>query len=337
MNPFVRFEHFWRAQTSRAKQHFTGLIRDELPAQTYLHLALWYLDLGLDKRAAAVLESCPDKNDEICYYLAYLHRGQAGGAAWLQKATAGDPHFVFPYRAETSAVMQWAEQQSDSWKPRYYQALVAYAHGQRDAALQLLQSIGGQTGFAPLYVMRARLRASTDTAGVKGDYQLAAKLSSDWHYGQYLCSYLLSLQADTAALSVIAPYYKADPENYVTGMLYVRCLMSADRYAEAEQVLDGLHILPYEGARAGHRLYTRIKLMRALAALRQQHYKVALQKVAESRLWPEHLGEGKPYPAALDDSLQEDMEKLIRDSRERGTVDRDQLAQYRAKIAAIGG
>ena len=47
MNHFVRFEEYWQNKNAVNQEKFTFLIRDELPQQTYLDLAIWYSNLGL--------------------------------------------------------------------------------------------------------------------------------------------------------------------------------------------------------------------------------------------------------------------------------------------------
>src|ERR1700741_3147461 len=100
-------------------------------------------------------------------------------------------------------------------------------------------------------------------------------------------------------------------------MLYTRCLMLNNRYAAAEKILDQLKVLPYEGARDGHKLYEQTKLMLALQLIRQGNLKEASKKVEEARLWPENLGVGAPYPEDIDNRLENDIANLIKSSNGR--------------------
>lgn len=336
LNHFIRFENYWQQKIGNSKEKFTSLIRDELPAQTYLNLAIWYDNLGRKEESKEILEICPDKNDEILYWLAYLYKNDVDANKWLNKADDGDPHFVFPYRAESAIIMQWAVSNAESWKPRYYLALIENSHRHKAKALSLLKSIKGQIDFAPFFVTRARLRNPSDTNNILKDYKTAASINQkDWRYEKYLSEYLLSLNKKLQALQVIEPYYKNDPENYIAGMLYVQCLILNDQYKKAEKVLSNLHILPFEGATGGHRLYEQIKLMLALKQLKKHNYKAALQKVNESRKWPEHLGVGKPYPDRINDSLQNNIEKLIQKSKQTHSLDNEQIRLYMEKVKGI--
>lgn len=335
LNNFIRFENYWKDKSEKSKNRLTHLIRDELPEQTYLNLAIWYFNLGRNKECKTILKVCPKKNAELLYWLAYLHRKDQESKGWLSKANATDPHFVFPYRRESAKVMQWAMEESDSWKPYYFMALIENHHGHKVKAFKLLSKIKDSVIFAPLYVTRARLCDPADSGAILKDYQMAASLNQlDWRYGKYLTNYLLANHHEQRALKAIEPYFKREPDNYITGMLYVRCLMANDQYSQAERILNQLHILPYEGARRGHLLFKQIKLMLALQQLQKGHYKTALQKVKESRAWPEHLGAGRPYTNRINDDLQDKIEEFIRESKKSHQVNPDQINSFIKEIEA---
>ncbi|MEO6838313.1 MAG: DUF5107 domain-containing protein, partial [Ginsengibacter sp.] len=110
MNHFMRFEDYWQNKNAVNKQLFTFLIRDELPQQTYLNLAIWYSNLGLNDESKAVLETCPQKDGEILYWLARLHRNDNDANKYLEEANNGDAYLVFPFRSESAEVMNWASE-----------------------------------------------------------------------------------------------------------------------------------------------------------------------------------------------------------------------------------
>ena len=62
------------------------MIRDELPQQTYLQLAIWYNDLNLPKESKTILETAPQKDDEMRYWQAWLNRNNADKKELLAKA-----------------------------------------------------------------------------------------------------------------------------------------------------------------------------------------------------------------------------------------------------------
>jgi hypothetical protein len=337
LNHFIRFENYWQNKNAVNGQKFTFLIRDELPQQTYLDLATWYSNLDLDEESEAVLELCPQKDNEIQYWLAWLHRNENDANKYLQIADSGDANFVFPFRAETVPVMQWASKQSRDWKSRYYLAMIEAFYNRNAEAMQLIGEAHAPENFAPFYVLRARLRNADDVQNIQSDLTKAREIGkSDWRYGKYLAQFLLSQKQYKAALQLIEPYYKNDKENYIAGLLYVRCLMLDNNYEAAEKILDHINILPYEGAHEGHNYYAQTKLMLAFQYLKKHKYKLALQKVNESRQWPENLGVGAPYPDMVNNTLPDEIENLINQTKQGKKLSDETADEYLKKINQVG-
>jgi len=333
LNNFIRFENYWYNKTNSSKENFTSLIRDELPQQTYLNLAVWFYQLNLLAESEAILHLAPQEDDEIKYWLAYLHRNEANAKEWLDKADSGSPLFVFPFRQESAIVMQWAMKQTDNWRPRYYLALIENSMSHKTKALQLLKSIKFSVDFAPFYVTRAKLSDSSDTESVLRDYKTAVSLDKkDWRYGKYLTEFLMSKNQDDQALQTITPYYEKNPDNYIVGLIFTRCLMQNNKYNEAEKVLTDIHVLPFEGATNSHKLYEQTKLMLSLQLLQSHNYNAALQKVIESRKWPERLGVGKPYPDMINDSLENGIEKLIQQTMQGYKLSNSDVDTFMVKV-----
>lgn len=334
LNYFTRFEDYWAIKDSEAQSAFTGSIRNELPAENYLELAIWYHKLGLNQEAEALLNMAP-QNNEIAYWQAYLHKDMPDAAARLQVAEQGDPKMIFPFREETAAVMQWASSKSQDWKPRYYLALIKSFRNDSAAASQLLHNISEEVPFAPFYVTRARLADGTDTAQQLADLNKATQLMPDqWRYTMYLGEMLIRHQDNAKAMQVLQAGYKADPKNYMIGMPYVHSLMLNNRYAEAEKVLSGLDILPYEGATSGRRLYRQIKLMLAVEAAKKGNYRTALKKIDEAELWPKSLGVGKPFDNLIHNDLENELRDMVNQAKKGGKPD---FGSIQEKIEAITG
>jgi predicted Zn-dependent protease len=335
MNHFIRFEEYWQNRNAVNQQKFNFLIRDELPQQTYLNLAVWYSNLGLQEESEAVLESCPEKNDEIFYWLAWLNRDNASGNQYLNQAANGDAYLIFPFRAESAVVMRWAMNNSKptDWKCRYFLAMIQAFHGHQDKALELLQNESAPQNFAPYYVLRSRLRSDSDTQSVQSDLTRAMAIDkNDWRYGKYLTDFLLTQKKFKEALQTIAPYYKKDNDNYMAGLLYARCLLLNHDYASAEKILDHINVLPYEGANEAHRLYVQTKLNLALEFLQKHKYKTALQKISDARQWPERLGSGAPYPDMKNETLQDDIESLVKETQQGKKLSDNMIGEYRQKL-----
>ena len=158
LNHCARFEKYLHGQASRAD--FIGLIRNELPHETYLELAAWYHRLGLDEDAAKLLDLAPP-TPEVLYWLAYLRRD----AQLLVRAGAASPEFAFPFRSESIPVFEWACGQSRAWQPRYYLALIRWYQGELGKARELLAACGDEPRFGPFYAARAQVNSGERHAG----------------------------------------------------------------------------------------------------------------------------------------------------------------------------
>ncbi|MBO9594458.1 MAG: DUF5107 domain-containing protein [Niabella sp.] len=335
LNHFLLFEKFLATPTSENEKALAASIRNELPYQTYLELAIWYEQLGCMEEARKLLALAPQQN-EIRYWQAYLNRNQPAGAAYLKEAIAANPDFVFPFREEAEPVFDWAISQTKSWKPVYLRALLQLAKNNREEARLALNHMDEPISFAPFYIVRASL--SEHAALQLRDLQLAGKVDSGWRYQNYLTRFHLSAGSYKAALQTIEPYFKKHPGDYINGMLYVRALMRNNKYEQADEVLQRLTILPFEGAGEGRRLYEETKLMLALKKLAEKKGAVALQYVARAGSWPRNMGSGKPYDDLIDNRLElffTGMIKLAMKKEREGRLLMEQVAGSDKPAGAI--
>lgn len=337
LNHFVRFEAYWQQRDKESAEKFTALIRDELPEQTYLDLAAWYHTLNRNEESRAVLQLAPQKNNEMAYWQAYLHRYDKSQAQLLNDALNGNADMVFPYKPESVAVMKWSIAQNNTdWKPRYYLSLLYEAAHDREKARKEIEDINTDINFAPFYAYRARLRDSARHDQQLNDLKKAASIDTkDWHYIKYLADFYIAHKQYKQALTTVAPYFGGHTENYIIGMLYARCLMLNGDYTTAEDLLDTLHVLPYEGAKDGHKLYEQTKLMLALQSIKANRPGEAKRKVDEARQWPEHLGVGAPYANLIDDRLENDLDSAILLLKQKKQVPTKLFSTLKARVRAI--
>ena len=309
LNHFLLFEKYMEHRSENYKEAFVNSITNEFPFQTFLELALWYYHVERVSEAKEVLLLAPVHTEKF-YWLAYFNKDNQSGTAYLEKAEASEPGFVFPFREEANDMLAWVIKNSHDWKPAYYASLLHLSKNNKDKAASLLNTIEQQPRFAPFYSVRAAL--NTDSAVVENDLQLAVKYDEDsWRYTNALTRFYLSKHNYQSALSVIEPFYKKHKENYISGMLYVRTLLRNDQYEAANNVLSSLKILPFEGALEGRRLYEETKLQLALKSLQRKKYTQAINYIREARCWPRSMGVGKPYDNMIDVRAEDFMQGLI--------------------------
>jgi hypothetical protein len=308
LSHFARFEKYLWQPTEANKTNFTSLIRNEQPIETYLELAGTYYKNGCFDECEKVLKLSP-ANALVNYWLAYLqYKAGKPFSALLEKANSSSPAFVFPFRSEDEEVLLWAKQQSNSWKPKYYLALLYRDRNRIDLSKQLFADCGNEPEFAPFYIARA---ATSGAEAALTDYKKAVGLNKhEWRYCKFLTEYYISNNQYVNALNTIEPFYKSHSENYIMGMLYAKALLLNKRYAECSKLLSRIDILPFEGATVGRELYREAELMQAIEKIKNKNYTSALTFINDAKQWPLNLGVGKPYQDNIDERLEDWLDYL---------------------------
>ena len=297
LNLFINFE-----QTSPDMNRFSEKIRSEMPVQSFLELAVWYYSLGLIDKCCMLLKAAP-ANAEVKYWLAFLHKDTPDETALLKEADAQNPAFVFPFRTESKEVFDWVMTKSVSWKPAYYMALLQGAANNTDEARTLLGKMDDYPDHPPFYSLRAQL--AVHDADRERDLRKAVSLApTEWRYNHQLTNYYIDRRDYVKALQTIKPFYPTHKNHFQTASLYARTLTLNKQYANADKILNTIHILPFEGERGGRLMYREIKMMLAINALAKGKTKEARKKVDEANMWPHSLGVGKPYDNMIDDRLE---------------------------------
>ncbi len=296
LNHFALFEKYQWNKTEGNKQEFIQSIRNELPAETYIELAIWYYKQDC-KEEAKQLFTISLPSPESMYWLAYLN----GEKVEVSKI---DPSFYFPFRSETATVIEQLMAKQNDWLLKYHLALIYHDRNRLAECKQLLLSCGNEPQFAPFYAVRAAVENDDNKTNVEVDLQKALSLSKDWRYYKLLAEHDVSTAQYNKALAVIEPYAKAHPDHYIIGLLYTKVLLYNNQLAAADKSITHLNILPFEGATDSHDIYREIKLKEAIDAVKKHDYKKSLTFIDEAKLYPQNLGVGKPYEQDIDNRLE---------------------------------
>lgn len=303
INHFARFENFLWQPDETTKHGFTSLIRNELPAETFAELGIWYYNAGYNDNALEVFSSSPESAESVIWK-AFLQNQQVQTAAI-------NPNLVFMFRSETGRVLEQLLKKQKDWFLKYQLALIYKDRNRVGEAKQLLLSCNDTPSYPPFYATRAAIFKDSDDAQNLKDLQRAIALDpAQWRFQKLLAEYYITHGQTEKALSITAPYYKAHPEQYIMGMLQGKTLMLNKKYKEAEALLTKINIIPFEGATEGKSLYREAKLMLAIGEMQKNNYNRALSYISQSRLWPENLGVGKPYENQIDSRLEDWMEYI---------------------------
>ena len=150
--------------------------------------------------------------------------------------------FVFPFRRETLPALEWAAKENDSWKFKYYLALFRAANGEEDGADALLDACGAPDD-ATFYLYRAGRRIGAQRLA---DVLEAERRGGGWRAGlmRWRCE---SESGETAAaLATAARLISSYPDVNPVKLAYAKALLSAQRFADCVQYLEGCTILPSE-------------------------------------------------------------------------------------------
>ncbi len=327
INHFVRFEKFLWQPNETARHSFTTLIRNELPAETYSELGIWYYNAGYPDKALEVFSLSPE-SAESAIWKAFLQNQE------VQTASI-NPNLVFLFRSETGMVLEHLLKKQDDWFLKYQLALIYKDRNRVIEARQLLLSCGEGPSYPPFYATRATIFKDSDEAQSFKDLQKAVTLDpAQWRYQKLLAEYYIARGQVEKALVITTPFYKAHPEQYIMGMLHGKTLMLNKKYREAEALLTQINIIPFEGATEGKLLYREAKLMLAIQEMQKKNYKKALNFISQSRLWPENLGVGKPYENQIDSRLEDWMEYVCNQKLRKGGGEKqlDHIIQFTPSI-----
>ena len=298
LNHFANFETYLWNPTADNLQIFKSAIRNELPQESYLELALQYVKVGLQDEAIKVLEQAPEY-PTVYYWLAYLTKDNSKSKSreYLNKAVTHSPFLVFPFRLESIPVLQWAQSQHASWKNHYYLGLLYWSILEVEKAREQFNICEEEPDYAPFYISRSILLQKNGSSGNPlGDLKKANQISPvEWRTWHALNDYYMTNGFIELGVRNAKKAYRAFPKNPIIGMDYAKLLMLANSYDQSIEVLDKIHFLPQEGARAGHDIFVLAHLSNAVKKIKNSKYIDAIQNLGSAKLWPENLGTGEPY------------------------------------------
>jgi tetratricopeptide (TPR) repeat protein len=215
LNHLARFEQYLLEPGQQRLDDFKSLIRNELPHETYLEIAMHYVNLGLGDDALRLLEVAPEQAT-IRYWQAYLLREKSPERSLetLKKAAALSPYLVFPYREESIPVFQWADKAlPGDWKAKYYLGLIYWGLRRQEEALGTLNQCGEQPDYAPAYVCRAWLEKGSNSRKALADFERAHAVDpKDWRNWFHLASYYDELGMHDKAMTMAVEASKRTAE-----------------------------------------------------------------------------------------------------------------------------
>ena len=202
----------------------------------------------------------------------------------------------FPTGLKLIAALEWAVLKNNNWKFKYYLALNYYAVQRTEDAADMFRNCRQEPDFAPFYLTRASLLTPGNDRQYLLDLNTAQSLTpDDWRTMNMLIRYYNGEEGLQMSLSLASTAYKKHKDNSVLGLQYSIALINNKQYAAGIKILEGMNILPFEGASEGKIVYDQACLFLSLDLVSNKRYNEAIKMIEKSKEWPENLGVGKPY------------------------------------------
>jgi len=272
-------------------------LTNEFPSETLLGLAVQYLHLGLPKEAFQILDA-ENKDTKNKLWKAFLLRktDATESNTLLEDAANEKVDFVSPYRRETLAVLEWAVQQSDSWKFNFYLAQNYLAVGQIEKGKSLLKDLGNRPDSDIFYRFRAKMTGDDDSVSASKDLAKALEMRpEDWKVWEDNIQFHLKEANYDEAYALSKKAFSKFPKNYNIGLAHAKALLNTYRFDDVVSVLKDIQVLPYEHASESRDIYERAHISVAKSHLEKKNYKKAIEVLEKAKEWPENIGVGKPY------------------------------------------
>ncbi|MDR1675300.1 MAG: DUF5107 domain-containing protein, partial [Tannerella sp.] len=230
----------------------------------------------------------------------------------------------------------WAAGKSGKWVNKYYLAVLYDFLGEDEKASKLWAQCGDTPGDAVFYQARAQFRKGEERLK---DLLRAENLEKSWRTGLALIRHYQDTKQYDAMYEKAKEYAAAYPGNDMIGLKYAAAMLLQKKYRECAGYLSHLNVLPNEGAYEGRIVYRKAWLFRALENVQAGKYREAISEVEQSKLWPEHLGVGKPYDENINLSVENFITgycnaKLngVKPPQFAATASSDEVAQEAARI-----
>ena len=294
MHHFANLEKWFLRSSTNVWSSFIDLIQNEFSQQTVLELAISYHNRGFKDEAVTLLEQARFKKENplLLLWLSYLLEDKDA----LSAIGAIPPDFIFPYRRETIPVLQWAVEQSDDWKFRYYLALNLWAKNRHEEALKLMKSIRNRPDYGPFYLARVSLKKELGITVVEKDLKQSLKFNSDlWQGWLYVIKHYQDKFEWNTAYDYSIEAMMRFPNNFNVEITHARSLLFTDRHNEAVELLRSSKVLPSEHSRSSRQFYEWALIKKGLDHMKRSEYSEAIVVLTESKEWPENLGVGRPY------------------------------------------
>ena len=302
LNHLARFEKYLITDSESDQEEFISLIRQEMPHETYIEMAVQYYEWNMPDEALIMLDMAPEHPMVQIWQAWLLDREGYETDADLKLRLAADasPDLVFPFRPEMVELFSWANQVMPNWKWQYYEALICWQHNQLSMAKKLFNSCGMEPDFSPFYLAKAKLFSDDPAVGQESVEEAYLLDPASWRTGMEMTKLYVKRNQSEKALQTAKKNYKTNPEYCMAGLQYANILSLNGKYSETLKTLSNLEMLPAESDKwsddiDAHSLFRETNIIIALNLMKSGKWDKALVSLRDAETWPANLGWGEPY------------------------------------------
>lgn len=303
LDHLARAEKYLLTKSDTDKNDFKSLIKNELPHENFIEMALWYRDFRDNEAASAVLEVAP--SHPMVKLWANDLKGNFKDAV---NALTMSPNLVFPFRPEAekmflSLINNEKKSGQTYWQLHYYYGILLWQlNRQKEAKTQFLQC-ADMPNYAPFYLAKAELFKDDKSTTQKILERAYILEPENWRVVKILADYYAENNLLQRAWTINELKFSklnrltntADHEIYILGQQKARFLFKLGRYKECVDFMKTMNLLPNEGASGAHTLFREANIRYAVQLLKLRKNTEAVTYLDQAETWPENLGSGAPY------------------------------------------
>jgi lipopolysaccharide biosynthesis regulator YciM len=294
LDHLARVEKYLLSKSESDKITIVSNIKNELPQENFIEMALWYEAIQDHAAAGEVLNQAPK------HPMVNLWKGQISkNNDQINQALQMSPYLVFPFRQEDLALFESIISNKaiePNWKQNYYYGLVLSKFNRTAEAKNQFELCGEKPDFTPFYLAKANLFKDDSQISQKAlekAYQLSPE---NWRVVKQLADFLIEKKEYKKALEINqkAPR-KILHEAYILDQQKAALLAHLGEYLQCIEFMKKLVLLPSEGASGAHFLYRKVNIQYAIQLIKSKKEIQSKIYLDQAETWPENLGSGAPY------------------------------------------
>ena len=276
--------------------------------QYYLEAACRVAEMKLKDDAVSILrlaadEKCVRPHPFTFYWLGFFAdaaRRPGDARSYFAEGSRLSPDYVFPFRAESEAVLRKAlDYFPEDWKLNYYLGTFLAARRRYEEALgYLLRAARSDPPYAVLHRNIGELywKKKSDPARAAEAYEKALALDpSESSFYVALDRLYKELDRPEARKALFRSAPREVMQDFTVLLRKAEYFIDTGDYTRALSILRTHTFLPWEGWKGAHTLYVKALRARAKKFMEGGKYRKAIADIEAAMEYPENLGTGKPY------------------------------------------